>query len=49
MRVKRWRRAGDSMTEAEARANIRDATELYLAPDDIELPEHAWRLDVTVG
>jgi predicted RNase H-like HicB family nuclease len=31
-------------TEAEARANIREAIELYLTPGDIDLPE-----DVTVG
>jgi predicted RNase H-like HicB family nuclease len=28
-------------TEAEARANIREAIELYLAPGELELPEYA--------
>jgi predicted RNase H-like HicB family nuclease len=33
--------ASASQTEAEARANIREAIELYLAPSDIELPDDA--------
>ena len=28
-------------TEEEARANVREANELYLAPGDIELPENS--------
>lgn len=36
-------------TEAEARANIREAIELYLMPGDIELPENAKLFEVTVG
>ena len=36
-------------TEEEARANIREAIELYLAPGDIELPENAKLVEVTVG
>jgi len=35
-------------TEEEARANIREAIELYLAPGDIELPEDAKRAEVTI-
>jgi len=31
--------AGD--TEAEARQNIEEAIRLYLAPSDLDLPEHA--------
>ena len=36
-------------TEEEARANIREAIELYLAPGDIELPENAKMAEVTIG
>ena len=36
-------------TEEEARSNIREAIELYLAPGDIELPENAKLVEVTVG
>ena len=36
-------------TEAEARANIREAIELYLRPGDIDLPEDAKLFEVTVG
>ena len=36
-------------TEAEARANIQEAIQLYLSPGDIELPEHAKLVEVTVG
>jgi len=36
-------------TEAEARANIREAVELYLTPGDIDLPENAKLFEVTVG
>ena len=39
--------AGD--TEAEARANIREAIELYLMPGDINLPEDAKLFEVTIG
>ena len=36
-------------TEDEARRNIEEAIRLYLAPADIELPEHAKLVEVTVG
>jgi predicted RNase H-like HicB family nuclease len=36
-------------TEAEARANIREAIELYLEPGDLELPKNAKLVEVTVG
>jgi predicted RNase H-like HicB family nuclease len=36
-------------TEEEARANIREAIALYLAPAEIELPENAKLVEVTVG
>ena len=36
-------------TEEEARVNIREAIALYLAPGDIELPENAKLVEVTVG
>ncbi len=36
-------------TESEARANIREAIELYLMPGDIDLPEDAKLFEVTVG
>jgi predicted RNase H-like HicB family nuclease len=36
-------------TEDEARANIREAIELYLAPGDIVLPENAKLAEVTIG
>ena len=39
--------AGES--EEEARANIREAIELYLAPSDLHLPENAKLVEVTVG
>jgi predicted RNase H-like HicB family nuclease len=39
--------AGD--TEEEARVNIREAIELYLAPSEIDLPENAKLVEVTVG
>jgi predicted RNase H-like HicB family nuclease len=39
--------AGD--TEAEARRNIEEAIRLYLAPSEIELPEAAKLVEVTVG
>jgi predicted RNase H-like HicB family nuclease len=39
--------AGD--TEAEARKNIEEAIRLYLAPSDIDLPEHAKLVEVMVG
>jgi len=41
--------ASAGATEEEARANIREAIELYLAPGDIELPENARLVEVTVG
>jgi predicted RNase H-like HicB family nuclease len=36
-------------TEAEARRNIEEAVRLYLAPSEIELPEAAKLVEVTVG
>ena len=36
-------------TEEEARANIREAIELYLMPGDIDFPEDAKLFEVTVG
>jgi predicted RNase H-like HicB family nuclease len=36
-------------TEQEAEANIREAIERYLAPGDIELPENAKLVEVTIG
>lgn len=39
--------AGD--TEEEARRNIQQAIELYLAPSEIELPDNAKLDEVTVG
>ena len=36
-------------TEAEARQNIEEAIRLYLAPSEIELPEDAKLVEVTVG
>ena len=36
-------------TEEEARANMGEAIELYLAPGEIDLPENAKLLEVTVG
>ena len=41
--------ASDGETEEEARANIREALELYLAPGDLELPGNAKLVEVTVG
>jgi predicted RNase H-like HicB family nuclease len=39
--------AGD--TEEEARRNIEEAIRLYLAPAEIDLPENAKLLEVTIG
>jgi predicted RNase H-like HicB family nuclease len=39
--------AGD--TEEEARQNIEDAIRLYLAPAQIDLPDSAKLLEVTIG
>jgi predicted RNase H-like HicB family nuclease len=39
--------AGD--TEEEAKRNIKEAIELYLAPSDIELPNNAKLDEVRVG
>ena len=36
-------------TEEEARKNIEEAIRLYLTPADIELPEHAKLVEVTLG
>jgi len=41
--------ASAGTTEEEARANIREAIELYLAPGEIELPENARLVEVSVG
>ncbi len=41
--------ASAGQTEAEARANIREAIELYLTPGSIDLPEDAKLFEVTVG
>jgi len=41
--------ASAGVTEEEARANIREAIELYLTPGDIDLPETARLVEVTVG
>lgn len=40
--------ASAGVTEEEARANIREAIELYLAPGDLQLPENATLVEVTV-
>jgi predicted RNase H-like HicB family nuclease len=39
--------AGD--TEEEAKQNIKEAIELYLAPSDVELPRDARLDEITVG
>jgi predicted RNase H-like HicB family nuclease len=39
--------AGD--TEEEARRNIKEAIELYLAPSDIDLPRDAKVAEVVIG
>lgn len=36
-------------TEEEARINIEDAIKPYLQPDEIELPENAKLIEVTIG
>lgn len=41
--------ASAGATEEEARANIREAIELDLAPGDLELPDNARLVEVTVG
>ena len=41
--------ASAGQTEEEARANMREAIELYLAPAEIDLPENAKLVEVTVG
>ena len=41
--------ASAGITEEEARANIREAIELYLAPGEIGLPETARLVEVRVG
>lgn len=40
--------ASAGRTEEEARTNIREAIELYLSPAEIDLPEDAKLLEVTV-
>lgn len=39
--------AGD--TEEEARENIREAIALYLTPSEIDMPENAKLVEVTIG
>lgn len=41
--------ASAGRTEQEARRNIEEAIRLYLEPDDIELPERAKLVEVTIG
>jgi predicted RNase H-like HicB family nuclease len=41
--------ASAGATEEEARANIREAIQLYLAPGDLQLPENAKLVEVRVG
>jgi predicted RNase H-like HicB family nuclease len=41
--------ASAGITEEEARENIREAIALYLAPADLELPDDAKLVEVTVG
>ena len=41
--------ATDGDTEEEARRNIEDAIKLYLAPVDLDLPETAKLVEVTIG
>jgi predicted RNase H-like HicB family nuclease len=36
-------------TEEEARQNIEEAIRLYLSPGDLEIPERAKLVEVTVG
>ena len=36
-------------TEEEARTNIREAIEFYLAPGELDIPENAKLVEVTVG
>ena len=36
-------------TEAEARRNIEEAIRLYLTPSEVDLPENAKLVEVTVG
>jgi predicted RNase H-like HicB family nuclease len=41
--------ATDGDTEEEARRNIEDAIRLYLAPVELDLPETAKLVEVTIG
>jgi predicted RNase H-like HicB family nuclease len=41
--------ASTGETDAEARANIREAIDLYVIPGDIDLPEDTAFFEVTVG
>jgi len=36
-------------TEEDARDNIKEAIQLYLAPTEIQLPENAKLVEVTIG
>ena len=41
--------ASAGFSEQEARRNIEEAIRLYLEPDDIEIPETAKLVEVTIG
>ena len=41
--------ASAGLTEEEARRNIEEAIRLYLEPDDIDIPENAKLVEVTIG
>src|SRR5664280_3886147 len=41
--------ASTGETEEEARANIREALELYLEPGDLQLSDNAKLVEVTIG
>ena len=41
--------ASAGFSEREARRNIEEAIRLYLEPDDIEIPETAKLVEVTIG
>ena len=41
--------ASAGQTEEEARANIQEAIQLYLEPAELDLPENAKLVEVTVG
>ena len=41
--------ATDGDTEEEARRNMKDAIRLYLAPVELDVPENAKLVEVTIG